>query len=521
MTLATVLVRAGRSAEPALRTTLRNLSRIGREGELEVVVVSEGTAEPAKSPQDGNPPACAAGLREAFANASGEWVTVLDAGERLFPDWIRALRSAGDADVVYGDGAVLDPRTLRSHRFLLRPDWSPELLLGFPYVGRGAAVRRSTAAQAGGFRAGFPGAEAYDLLLRVGAETAAIRHVPEILHAALAADPAEAPSALSAVEDHLGRDLDPARAEPTPSAGFLRIRRDVRPELTTIIVPTRDRVELLRPCLESVRANTPLPHEILVIDNDSRDPETLRYLESAPAKVMRYPGEFHFSAMNNAAAAAARGRYLVFLNNDTVIHDAGWLPALLDQASQPDVGAVGAKLLFPSGTLQHVGVVIHRGARPDHPFSNRREEEIDHPWFPKVACEVAAVTGACMMVRRDLFLRLGGFDPAMRVAYNDIDLCLRLRSLGYRIVFTPFCVLTHHECATRSPLPPLGDEVLFRARWADTPLDGDPFLGPVCRALGPRLAFPGGIHVRPELDAPAPFAPRDDLRRRAADQGGG
>jgi O-antigen biosynthesis protein len=268
----------------------------------------------------------------------------------------------------------------------------------------------------------------------------------------------------------------------------------------SIVVPTRDRLDLLRPCLESVARSAREPHEVWIVDNDSREPETLRYLESSPARVTRAPGAFHFAAMNNQAARRATGDVLVFLNNDTVAEQQGWLGELVALALEPTVGAVGASLVFPDRTVQHAGILVHPGARVDHVFSGTAPDAVDHPWALRAPHEVSAVTAACLAIRRDLFLRFGGFDESLRVAFNDVDLCFRLRARGYSVLWTPHARLVHHECATRDPTPPLADEVLFRARWAGSPLDCDPYLEPVRRDVGDALALPRGEYRRPDLD---------------------
>lgn len=443
-------------------------------------------------------PGESAGRARALAAAAGRWVTFLRAGERLLPEWLDAVRSEGD--VVYGDSMVLDSDATESTRRLLRPGWSPELLLGFPYLGSGTAIRRDLAV-AVGLRAELGDADVQDFWLRAVERTAAIRHVPKVLCAEI--DPAGAVSSAApeAIRQALERRATPGSVEPLAgSPGLFRIRRRFRPGLVSIIVPTRDRLDLLRPCIESIERHSSVPYEILIVDNQSRDPATLRYLEATPATVLRYPQEFNFAALNDFAAESARGEYLLFLNNDTEVRRPGWLEALLEYAALPEVGAVGAKLHHADGTIQHAGVVVHPGPRIDHVASGQREPDLAHAYFPKVACEVAAVTAACVMMRRDVFRRVGGFDPSLRVAYNDIDLCFRLRALGYSIVFTPFCEVTHYSCATRPPTVPLADAVLFRARWGGTAFDEDPYLVPVCRALGYEVAIPSGIHTISELD---------------------
>lgn len=435
--LATVVVRAASADDRALRPTLESIAALAPRAELEVIV----------------------GESVDLDRAGGEWITTLRPGEHLLPEWIEALAANPEADVVYGD-ALVGPEGRRRRR----PAWSPALWDALAYFDSGAAVRRDLLPR------GLVRGE--DVVHEGVLRSAAIRHVDRATVAVLESEAA-------------------VRAAPPSPRSAAR---------ASIVVPTRDRLDLLRPCLESVARSAGQPHEVLIVDNESREPETLRYLESAPASVVRAPGAFDFAAMNNAAARRASGDVLVFLNNDTVAEHPGWLAELVGLALEPTVGAVGASLVFPDRTVQHAGILVHRGARVDHVFSGVAPRAIDHPWALRAPHEVAAVTAACLAIRRDLFLRIGGFDESLRVAFNDVDLCFRLRARGYRVVWTPRAEIVHHECATRDPTPPLADEVLFRARWAGSPLDGDPYLEPVRRDLGDPLALPRGEYRRPGLD---------------------
>jgi O-antigen biosynthesis protein len=234
----------------------------------------------------------------------------------------------------------------------------------------------------------------------------------------------------------------------------------------SVIIPTRDRVHLLRRCLAGLRERTAYPHlDVLVVDNGSADPETRAFLTTCGARVIRSDGPFNFSQLCNLGAAEGRGRHLLFLNNDTEPMSADWLTAMVELSEQPDVGAVGAKLHYFDGRIQHVGIAvgingtaaqIFRGAAPDHPGYCGRAMTIH---------ECAAVTGACFMTRRDVWETLAGFDEAFPENFNDVDYCLRAARLGLRVVFTPFARLLHHEFATRHHRLWLPEAALFRERW--------------------------------------------------------
>ncbi|MCI0344308.1 MAG: glycosyltransferase, partial [Chloroflexi bacterium] len=294
-----VIVSVPSRSDVPLRETLASLEARGREASLETFVVFEG--EPVGALPPGVRPstrAGAAGRNEALGLARGRWLTYLRAGDRLLAGW--SAIAGEDADIVYGDSALAGTP-------LLLPDWSPELLLGYPYLDRGVAVRREIALRIGGVRAALGDADIYDFWLRATEEGAAIRHLPGVI-VAESDGRRELAGAREAIVQALARRTTPGTAEPVAEhPGLFRIRRRFHPGLVSIIIPTRDRLDLLRPCVESVERHTSLPHEILIVDNDSRDPATLRYLESAPATVVPYPGEFNFAALNDFAAERARG----------------------------------------------------------------------------------------------------------------------------------------------------------------------------------------------------------------------
>jgi len=235
--------------------------------------------------------------------------------------------------------------------------------------------------------------------------------------------------------------------------------------------------------LRSVEERTSYaPYEIVVVDNGSTEPEALKYLESLSRKwrVFRYPGQFNFSAISNFGAARAKGEYFVFLNNDTQVIQADWITAMLEHAQRPEVGAVGAKLLYQDGRIQHAGVVVGIGGVAGHAFRRLRlsENAPSYFGFADVVRNCSAVTAACMMVPRRVFEKVGGFDERFRVAFNDLDFCLRLRQRRYLVVYTPLALLYHYEGASRGRVHPPQDEELFRSLWADLISRGDPYYNP-------------------------------------------
>ena len=359
------------------------------------------------------------------------------------------------ADVVYSDEATLadagPPRDV-----FAKPDWSPELLLSFPYTGRLCLLRRDMVQSFGGWSARTAAAEDYALVLAAARAGAAIRRVERTLYRRYRRHITEICSTPNAIEarrialvEHfvaLGTDADVA-----PDDAGVRVRWPIpHPPLVSIVIATRDRIELLDQCIQSIVTRTRYaPYEIVIVDNDSAEEASLKYFEQTPHRLVRAPGPFNFSAINNAGARAARGEYLLFLNNDTEVVAPEWLNAMVEWAQLPNIGCVGAKLLFADGRIQHAGVTLHDGSA-FHPGYGQRPG--DRTWVEsEVVRNFSAVTAACLLVRRSIFEEVGGFDESFPVAYNDVVLCVRVMRKGYRNLYTPYAVLYHHESSSRPP----------------------------------------------------------------------
>lgn len=420
--------------------------------------------------------------------ANGEFVGFLDHDDELKPNALfelaRLLNEQRDLDFIYSDEDKVNPDGRMEDPFF-KPDWSPDLALTLDYVSHLSVFRRELLGRIGGMREGFDGAQDYDLVLRVTEATDRIAHVPLPLYSwrkgpgAVAGSDETKPHAYQAAKRAAGEALERRgyRGEilDGPYPGYLRARYELIGEpRVSIIVPTRDRVDLLRRCIESIgQRSTYANYELLVVDNDSQEPRTERYLESVPGRVIRYPDEFNFSRIVNLAAAEAEGEILVFLNNDTEVINPDWIEAMLEHAQRPEVAAVGSRLLFPDGSPQHEGIIVGPGR-------GLAENAVRGGYFglDRSIHNCSAVTAACMMVRKEVFLELGGFEERLRVAYNDVDFCLRAREKGYLVVYTPYALLYHDEGSTRSRFArrqPVEDEELFRARWAGY---RDPYYNP-------------------------------------------
>lgn len=453
-----------------------------------------------------------AALNAALALPAGEFVVFLRAGDILTEQALyeAAIEFAGNPgpDIVYSDHDQINSAGRRFNPWF-KPGWDPDLLLAQDYVSQFAAYRRTLLEEIGFLRPGFGGAEFYDLALRATAVTTAdrIRHVPVILchrhcedgttGSGLDATDARAVAAATrAVRDCLDRRGDTeAFLEPVPQLpGALRVVWPVpTPEpLVSVIIPTRDRADLLARCAEGVLRQTDYSNlELLIVDNGSIEPATFALFdrlidEDGRVRILNHPAPFNYSALNNAAARKANGEVLLFLNNDTRVSGSGWLREMVSRALRPAVGVVGAKLLYMDGRMQHGGIIlgpegavvhVHRGVSRDDPG-----------YFGQLALArtLSAVTGACVAIRRSVFFEVGGFDEVnLSVTFNDIDLCLRTADYGYRVVWTPFAELFHLECASRGQDDTPAKRARFlrewqhmRKTWGSLLTSADPFHNP-------------------------------------------
>ncbi|RDS79673.1 glycosyltransferase [Dyella monticola] len=414
------------------------------------------------------------------------------------PDWItpfNVLASASRAEVLLtlraGDTLSADALLLLAMRFMeqpsiaccymdedahvedglfhpvFKPDLNLDLLRSYPYIGRALAVRGTALLLLGGLATAHPALSHYDFVLRVieqcGLE--AVGHLAEVtVHARLSyaawlGSPAVTAHAATVVSAHLQR-LGIAHAmQPGVLPGFNRVRYlHHRTPPVSIIIPTRDQLPLLNGLIDSLLNKTGYAnYELLIVDNDSRDPAARAFLDgierlnSPQLRVLRYPHPFNYSAINNFAAAQARGEYLILLNNDAAVLHSDWIDALLNHAQRPEVGIVGAKLHFPDGRIQHGGVVLGLRGAADHPFIGQPMEAHGYMQRLQVDQNYSAVSAACLMIRKSIYDQVGGLDEHdFKLAYNDIDLCLKVRQAGYLTVWTPYARLMHVGGASRS-----------------------------------------------------------------------
>ncbi|MET0257791.1 MAG: glycosyltransferase family 2 protein, partial [Methylobacterium sp.] len=391
--------------------------------------------------------------------AGSDALGFLRPGDVLWPEALSILASrfAGfdGPECVYADeevaGAVLQPR--------LKPDWSPDLARVTGYTGRPALVSRALIARLGDRPIGLPDGSAFDRIATSPATTVA--HIPRILCTTEPA-PDDVATRAQALDRHLVAIGSPARSE--IHGGILDLHWPVpQPApLASIVIPSRDRLDLIARVTEGVLRQTDYPAiELVIVDNGSTDHGVLRFYAGLRAdprvRIVPYPHPFNFSAMTNAGVRAAHGQVLVLLNNDIAVLEPGWLSALVGQAVRPEVGAVGARLLYADGTLQHAGVVVGLGGRAGHILRRRPGDAPGHLGRLRVAHEVSAVTAACLAVERSKYDAVGGFDEkAFAIDFNDVDFCLRLGATGLKTIWTPQATLSHLESVSRGR--PEGDE---------------------------------------------------------------
>jgi O-antigen biosynthesis protein len=442
---------------------------------------------------------------DALAIATGDFIALLDHDDELAPTALylvaRAMNEHPGARLFYSDEDKLDKQGRRTDPYF-KPDWNPDLFLAQNYTSHLSVYDAALVRQVGGFRLGFEGSQDYDLTLRCIEQLAPaqIHHIPHVLYhwriadestaTFAAAKPYAFEAAIRAVQEHL--DRRGAHAEVV--AHYANYQRVIYPPpadepLVSIIIPTRDRGTLLRQCIESITAKTEYRNfELIVVDNESRESQTLEYLralaESGSASVLRTEGEFNFSRLNNRGVAQAGGEFIALLNNDLEVMSGDWLGEMLSHAARRDVGAVGARLWYPDGTMQHGGVILGVGGVATHAHVGLRRE---HGYFARahLTQNFSAVTGACLLTRRETYQQLGGLDETnLAVAFNDVDFCLRIAEAGLRVVWTPHAELRHHESASRGLEDTgakqrrfLAEVAFMREKWGHV-LEADPFYNP-------------------------------------------
>ncbi len=413
-----------------------------------------------------------AATNSAAALANGDFLLLLDQDDELSIDALAEvtlyLADHPDTDLLYSDSDKIDEHGQRYDPHF-KPDWSPELLLSYMYAGQVLVVRRSLFEQLGGLRVGFEGAQDHDLALRVGEVARHVGHLPYVLYhwrcfrGSTAFSGHEKPYSFQAgrqaVQDALerrqsaGQAFQPDWAE-RGGNGIYQVRFPDHGPSVTVIIPTHNRPNLLQRCLKSLSKTRYRDYQVMVVDNENHDPVARSYLDHLEHEVVTIPNRpgqgFSFSHVMNEAVRRTSTDYLLLLNDDTEVVTPEWLSSLVGLAELPGVGATGALLRYGDGKVQHAGVVHGIDGMCDHAFKLTRRGDNGYLSYIAMIRNCTAVTAACLLTRRELFVEVGGFDEKhFAVAYNDPDYCYRLRERGYRVVYSPNAELLHHEGQTR------------------------------------------------------------------------
>ena len=466
-----------------------------------------------------------AATNSALEIATGDYIALMDNDDLLPPHALAYMALAAhqhpQAGLIYSDEDKVTEDNVRQAPYF-KCQFNYELFLSQNMISHFGVYRRSVLEEIGGFRVGYEGAQDWDLALRViekvGPEN--IVHVPRVLYhwrifpgsTALALEEKDyaLKAQIESITSHLQRIGKPdTQVYPAPGIpGLLRIKHrlpDPLP-LVSIVIPTRDRVELLSMCVNSILEKTAYPnYQIVVVDNGSTDEKALAYLDSIAkderVKVIRADIPFNYSALNNLGVAQTDGEYLVLMNNDIEITQTDWLEEMLAFACQPDIGCVGAQLWYPNNTLQHGGVVLGIGGVASH--AHKGIPRGNFGYFGRASAHqmFSAVTAACLMIRKSTYQAVDGFDETLKVAYNDVDFCLKVRAQGLRNLYNPFASFIHHESASRgsdqegSNQQRLAAEAaIMKQRWGALIAD-DPAYSPNLTLLGDdfSMAWPSRV----------------------------
>jgi len=467
----------------------------------------------------------------ALKLATGDYVGMLDHDDELARHalfWVvHEIQTYPDAAIIYSDEDKLHADGTR-HDPLFKPDWNPALILAQNYVSHFAVYRRNLVERAGGFRPGFEGSQDHDLLLRCAdlAEPSQIRHIPRILYhwrshsgstaseIGLEAKPYAWEAGARAIQEHLDRRGIAAAIRPVAEQ-FYQVEYPLpspAPKVT-VIIPTALKLEFVQACMGSVLRDTTYPNVEFIVATDRSRVLTAaqrRFLDElkADARVRLLINDelpFNYSRTNNRAVAQSDAAIICFLNDDVELITRDWLEKLVARVLQEGVGAVGAMLYYPTGTIQHAGVILGMGGVAGHPFLNLPRGKKGYFGRAILEQDLSCVTAACMVARRAAFDGVGGFNEDLAIAFNDVDLCMRLRQKGWRIIWTPAVEMYHHESMSVGKHNAPHRHTLFqhevelmREKWGDW-LERDPFFNPnlSLASLQYNLAFPPRVSKLP------------------------
>ncbi|MBS0264666.1 MAG: glycosyltransferase family 2 protein [Planctomycetes bacterium] len=442
-------------------------------------------------------------LQSAQSLATGDYCAFVGAADQLAPsalyEIVGAINRHPDADCLYSDHDQLDSTTGQRSEPHFKPAWSPDLLRSCNYIQHLVVIQRRLLDQVGGLLAEFGAAAGYDLLLRTTERAQRVVHIPRVLyHVCRDAGTqswenqfALCESSRQALREHLTRCRLQGTVRHNQLPGYFSIAYSLpnRP-IVSIVIPNRDQVEMLQRCLHSLWRTDYERIEIVVVENNSRDPQTFACYEQLARvpnfKLVRFEGKFNYSSVVNLGVRESAGDVVVQLNNDTQAINSDWLERMLEHALRPEVGAVGAKLYYPENDhIQHAGVVMALWGTAGHAYIDAPGNSVGYDGRLITVQNCSAVTGACLMTRRDVYEAVGGLEEEFPLDYNDIDFCLKIRQHGYLNVWTPHAELYHYESLTRKLSPSAERQAHLRwaagrlqEKWPDIFRDGDPYYNP-------------------------------------------
>ncbi len=443
---------------------------------------------------------------DALALATGDYIALLDHDDEISIDALyenaKIINATPDVGLIYSDEDKIDMKGVRVEPYF-KPSYSPDLLHTNNYICHFTVIKKSIAEQIGGFREGLDGSQDHDIIIRSAAAAERIVHIPKILYhwrkipgsTAVAYDSKSYAweAGRRAVEDQLKKDETGVRVEFGSLKGTYRVFREIKGEpLLSIVIPFKDKPDLLNACLNSILNRSSYENfEIIGVSNNSEDPLTFERMQyfSDKDKRIRFTEKnipFNFSTLCNHGVEQAKGEYILLLNNDIEVNSSDWIERLLEHAQRDEIGAVGGKLVYPDGRIQHAGVVAGMVGAAGHPHKFFPDDHIGYHGRLHMVYNVSAVTGAMLMVKTSKYLEVGGLDEDnLAVAYNDIDFCLKLMDKGYFNIFTPHSKATHHESISRGYEDTdekmhrlIKEQKYFLDRWSDFLKQGDPYYNP-------------------------------------------
>ena len=439
----------------------------------------------------------------ALAIATGDYIGLLDHDDLLTPDalyeMVKAINENDRPQVLYSDEDKVTMDLSEHFQPHMKPDYNKDLLRSNNYITHFFVADRMLVEEVGGEDGEYNGAQDYDLILKCTERAKGIAHIPRILYhwrvhkASTADNPASKMYAFDAgkraIEDHLKRCGEIGEVSHEKDLGFYRVKYQVQGSpLISIIIPNKDQVESLDKCLESIEKSSYKNYEIIIVENNSTEDATFAYykkIESDKIRVVYWSDEFNYSAINNFGVKHARGDYLLLLNNDVEVITEDWLEELTANCQRRDVGIVGARLYYPDDTIQHAGIVIGIGGVAGALFVGMPRMFTGYLHKAAIQQDLSAVTAACMMVKRSVYEELGGLEEELKVAFNDVDFCLRAREKGYLVVYDPNVELYHFESKSRGTedskekVRRFQNEIEYmRSHWLELLKKGDPMYNP-------------------------------------------